>query len=269
MKLVLILGFALGSGLSGLLSQEAFYKLSDSFAKNTLGTFGVTPARCNSNLQLSENGDKGCFVALVGTGTVPMRGSSNVPMQLAAPIGAIFYAEKSIGKTNNVLDYGVDAVQLTMAADPKCTVARYDMEKLADTLIGGGSISITDSDSERVSHGWKVGTSVTYKTPFDAIFGGASLTLSADYSGSIATTTTSSVGLRFDVSSDTTCTPYLMRYSVLCNAVSFRVQYFKNGTQVYDKLTTVDASAKPFLMPINQLTSDFFKVITGCIDLTA
>lgn len=267
MQLTLILGLAT-CGYAKLLSVQEFVTLADSFAKHALGTFNVTRATCDAALQPTEGGATECYVALVGSGRLPKDATRQAPLQPASPLEAVYYAENSFDRASKALDAGVDVVQLAMGAHPECSVIRYDLEKLADTHVGSGSVGISDSDSERVTHGWKVGTSVTYKTPFKAIAGGASLTLSADYSGSIATTSSSSVGLRFDVPADATCTPHLLRFSVMCNAVSFRAQYFRNGTQVANRLTRVAASAKPFLMPTNQLTPDFFKVITGCIDLS-
>ncbi|KAJ9070250.1 hypothetical protein DSO57_1010289 [Entomophthora muscae] len=268
MQVGLIVAFVLGSGVARLLSREEFMNFADSFAKHALGTFNPTPAKCDSNLLLSESGGKECFVALVGLGDVPGGASSKVQMQLASPLDAIFYTENSFEKATKILDSGVDAVQLTMETHPECSLIRYDLETLANTMIGSGKIIITDTDSKRVTHGWKVGASVTYRKAAKEFLKNDTYTFSADYFGSIATTTTSSVGLHFDVPAGTTCTPHLLRYSVMCNPVSFRAQYFKNGSQISTKMSKLDATSKPFLMPIDHRTSDFFKVITGCIDLT-
>lgn len=266
MKLLALVHFA-SVGLGKLLSEEQFLEAAGAILHGRVGYLDPVKARCNEKLTLDETGTTECYAVAAGNPRLAVPGGPAVYSPAASLLSALYFAEGNL-RDAEALGKDVDYALVTMAAHPQCRVVYYGLEKLADTQAGPGSVAITTAQVDKTAHGWRVGTSVKYKSPASFLFGGGDVEVSADYSGSIDRSLETAVGLSFEIPAGATCTPHLVQYSLLCDRVQASFVFGRNASVLATR--TRPKSAAPLLLPLLKTkTPSFFETVAGCIDYTA
>ncbi|KAI0244356.1 hypothetical protein L0F63_004050, partial [Massospora cicadina] len=240
-------------------------------AKQNMRTLNFTRAQCNAYLDPRSFGKVPCFGLSAGDVKMAVHKSIDVPLAFSKRVHSheaklhnlLYFVEGDAIKATNLIRSGVDFATVILDKDAKCEIAFHPLETMAATVIGPGTVSISESHAEAVTQGWRVGLKVSLSTSALVPVGELDIGISADYQKSIARTTTKIIRRDFKASVDATCTPSMIRVSAYCKPTRAHVLYGKKKGVVKEFITTINAKLLP-----NEADDEFFTSILGCIDYT-
>ncbi|KAI0222111.1 hypothetical protein L0F63_007291, partial [Massospora cicadina] len=230
--------------------------------------FNPVKARCKKKAVIRNKGNYECYAIAVGN-KLKVKSSYFASKRMVRKVhskfnllSALYFVDGNLLDAKAKISNGVDLVLITMPAHPKCRAVNYGLIQLSATLIGPGSFPITAAYMNLT--GWREGEWINY----NSITQSGEIKLTDEYLISAQQSRNSAIGIKLITTANTTCTPNLIQYSLLCDRVEANAVFFKNGSIVFT--WTTESSKIPILLPlIKDNSPQFFESFVGCINYSA
>lgn len=164
-------------------------------------------------------------------------------------------------KAHELLVEGVDKVVIVMDRDPSCSATSfYDVHTVAATMIGPGSVAITEAHVTQIINSWIYGNSSSLTSPAFFQVGTVNKLTAQDRERSLMKIASLSTTRSYKVPSGTTCTPSMLTATAVCREANAHFYLTRSGTTFEDKRIKLADSLLP------AFGNDYFHGVFGCID---
>lgn len=230
-------------------SREEFIAEAKSELHATPLISSVTPANC-TDLRLDDTATTLCHV---------MQAELNHSRK--GLLNALHLYTDSKTKAHELLEKGVDKVVIVMDRDPSCSATSfYDIHTVAATLIGPGSVAITEAHTTQTINQWIHGNSSSLTSPSFLQVGTITKLTAQARERSLMKIASLSTTRSYNVPSGTTCTPSMLTATAVCREANAHFYLTKNGISFEDKrIKLVDSLLPAF-------GNNYFHGVFGCID---